>query len=164
MRILEGFDGLDARADAFRQRGAGRLADAVDGEDGRAIEARRKIRRSGMRQMVGHEMKSLPERTSKKLFDGTVHLTEPQPEGFLDPRIPTTRRDIAFGAASGSNDRRHDRYRAAVRPACFRQKRIARSGSWCGLSQFGLLGMLDAIEAFLLDGGDELAIDEQRSR
>jgi hypothetical protein len=28
----------------------------------------------------------------------------------------------------------------------------------------GLFAALDAIEAFLLDGGDELAIDEQRSR
>ena len=28
----------------------------------------------------------------------------------------------------------------------------------------GFLGMLDAVEAFLLDGGDEFAIDEQRSR
>ncbi len=39
MRILEGLDGLDPGADGFRQRGAGGLADAVDGEDRRAFEA-----------------------------------------------------------------------------------------------------------------------------
>ena len=39
MRIVECFDGLDTRTDGLRQGGAGRLADAVDGEDGRAIEA-----------------------------------------------------------------------------------------------------------------------------
>ncbi len=83
MRILECFDGLDTRTDGLRQRGAGRLADSVDGEDGRAIEARREIRRSGVCQMVWHEMQSLPQRTSKKFFDSTAHLTKPQPEGLL---------------------------------------------------------------------------------
>ena len=86
------------------------LADAVDGEDGGAIETRREIRRSGVRQMMGHEMKPLPKRTSKKLFESTLHLTEPQLEGFLD-LAPTTRGDIASGAAWDQTSRRHDRYR-----------------------------------------------------
>jgi hypothetical protein len=30
-----------------------------------------------MRQMMGHEMESLPERTSKKFFDGALDLAEP---------------------------------------------------------------------------------------
>ena len=68
---------------AFASEEPGRLADSVDGEDGRAIEARREIRRSGMCQMVRHEMQSLPQRTSKKFFDCTAHLTKPQPEGLL---------------------------------------------------------------------------------
>src|SRR6266566_3771387 len=88
MRILERFDGLDTRPDTLRQRGAGRLADSVDGEDGRAIEARREIRRRGVGHMVRHEMQSLPERTSETFLDGTAHLTKPQSEGLLQPRIP----------------------------------------------------------------------------
>jgi hypothetical protein len=39
VRIVEGFDGLDTRTSGLRQQRAGDLADAVDGEDGRAIEA-----------------------------------------------------------------------------------------------------------------------------
>src|SRR4029453_5229646 len=69
MRILERLDGLDTRTDGFRKRGAGRLAHSVDGEDGRAIEARREICRSRMCQMVRHEMQSLSQRTSKNFFD-----------------------------------------------------------------------------------------------
>ena len=37
--------------------------------------------------MVGYEMKSLPQRTSKKLLGDTAHLTEPQQEDFLKPRV-----------------------------------------------------------------------------
>lgn len=37
--------------------------------------------------MVGHEMKPLPQRTSKKLLGDAAHLAEPQQEGFLKPRI-----------------------------------------------------------------------------
>ncbi len=39
VRIVEGFDGLDTRTNGLRQRRAGYLADPVDGENGRAIEA-----------------------------------------------------------------------------------------------------------------------------
>jgi hypothetical protein len=41
-----------------------------------------------MCHMVGHEMKLLPKRTPKKLLDGIAHLTKPQPERFLKPRVP----------------------------------------------------------------------------
>ena len=37
--------------------------------------------------MVRHEVKFLPQRASKKLFGDTAHLTEPQQEDFLKPRI-----------------------------------------------------------------------------
>src|SRR5205085_7409292 len=40
-----------------------------------------------MCQMVRYEVKFLPQRTSKNLFGDTAHLTEPQQEGFLKPRI-----------------------------------------------------------------------------
>jgi hypothetical protein len=59
--------------------------------------------------MVGHEMKSLPQRTSKKPLGDAAHLAEPQQEGFLKPRI--TRREIAFGAAGGRTSMPRDRYR-----------------------------------------------------
>ena len=39
VRIIDVFDGLDTRPNGLRQRRAGYLADSVDGEDGRAIEA-----------------------------------------------------------------------------------------------------------------------------
>jgi len=39
MRIFECLDNLDPRTDGLCQRGAGRLADSVDSEDRRAIEA-----------------------------------------------------------------------------------------------------------------------------
>src|SRR5882757_8767132 len=39
VRIVERFDGLDTRTSGLRQQRAGYLADPVDGEDGRAIEA-----------------------------------------------------------------------------------------------------------------------------
>ena len=70
MRIFECLDGLEARAVRLRQRGAGRFADAVDGDDRRAIEAGREIRRSGGRQVVGDELESLPQGPSEKLVHG----------------------------------------------------------------------------------------------
>jgi hypothetical protein len=39
VRIVERLDLLDTGANGLRQRRAGDLADPVDGEDGRAIEA-----------------------------------------------------------------------------------------------------------------------------
>jgi hypothetical protein len=53
----------------------------------------------------------------------------------------------------------------ANREACLLQAKADRAlGELVRVIPSGLLGVLDAIEAFLLDGGDELAIDEQRSR
>src|SRR5579863_4415426 len=161
MRVLEGFNGLDPRANALRQRGAGRLADPVDGEDGCAIEPRREIRRCGVGQMVGHEMESLAERASKKFFDRTLHLTEPQAEGFLDPRIPP------FGAISLPAQLGIKRIGdmidiAAGEAGVFQAKADRALGELVRVIPSGFLGMLDPIEALLLDGGDEPAIDEQR--
>src|SRR5258708_30828062 len=50
VRIVECFDRLYARTDGLRQGRAGRLADAVDDADRRAIESSREICRDGMSQ------------------------------------------------------------------------------------------------------------------
>jgi hypothetical protein len=38
--------------------------------------------------MMGHEMKPLLQPTPKQLLSDTAHLTKPQSEDFLKPRIP----------------------------------------------------------------------------
>jgi hypothetical protein len=49
--------------------------------------------------------------------------------------------------------------------ACLFQAKADRAlGELVRVIPIGFLGMLDTIEAFLLDGGDELAIDEQCCR
>ena len=75
MRIVDGFDGLDAMPLGFCQRGACGFADAVDRQDRRAVEARRKVGRSGVCQMVGYEMKFWPEGTSEQ-FLGDYNVAE----------------------------------------------------------------------------------------
>src|ERR1700735_749285 len=88
MRIVEYLDFLDARSDGLGERGTGRLANAIDGEDRRAVEARGKIRRGGMRQVVRHEVKSLAERAPEQFVDRPLHLTDPERKGFLKLGIP----------------------------------------------------------------------------
>jgi hypothetical protein len=61
MRVLEGLDGLDARADRLRQHRSRALTDTVDGENRRAFERRRKIRRRRMGEMMRHEMQLWPQ-------------------------------------------------------------------------------------------------------
>ena len=114
-----------------------------------------------MCQMVGHEMKSLPQRTSKKLVDGTAHLTEPQPEGLLKPRIPP------LGAISLSAQFGVERVCDVIdiaggEPGVVQAEADRTFGELMRVVEFGLLAVLDAIEPFLLDGGDERAVDEQR--
>src|SRR6185437_2783433 len=162
MRILECFDGPDVRPDSLRQRGGSRFADSIDGEDGRAIEAGRKIRGSGVRQMMRHEMQSVPERASKKVFDGTPHLTESQPKGLLAPRIPP------FGAISHSAHLRIKRVCnmidiAGVEFGMVQAKPDCAFRELMRVIEFSLLAVLDAIESLLLGRGDELVVDEQRS-
>ena len=67
-----------------------------------------------MRQMVGHEMKSLPQRTPKNLLGDAAHLAEPQQESLLDTAdSPTNRGEIASGAVPDRTNRPRDRYRRA---------------------------------------------------
>jgi hypothetical protein len=161
MRIVECFDGLDPLALGLRERRAGRLADAVDGEDGRAIEARREIRRGGMRQMVGHKMKSLLQRAPKKLVGDAGHLAEPQPEGFLEPRIPplgaiSPPPQLGVKRVCDMTDITGDE------PGVVQAKANRAFGELMRVIELSLLAVFEAIESFLLDGGDERAVDEQR--
>ena len=91
MRIVENLDFLDVGACGFRKRGAGGLANSVDGENRGAIEAGWKIGRGGMRQVVGNEMEFLAKRASEQFIDRRGHLTDSQTESFLELRIPKFR-------------------------------------------------------------------------
>ena len=54
-----------------------------------------------MRQVVRHEMKSLPKLTSKKLIGDPAHLAEPQQKDFLKPRIKPPLGAISLSAQLG---------------------------------------------------------------
>src|ERR1700739_273156 len=72
----------------FRERRACGFADPADRQDRRAIEARWKIGRGGMCQVVGYEMKFLSQRPSKNFLGDAAHLAKPELEGLLKLRIP----------------------------------------------------------------------------
>src|SRR4029079_13403032 len=144
MRILERFDRPAPRANAFRQRGAGGLADSVDSEDGCAIEARREIRRSGVREIVGGEMQSPSQRTSKNLFDGAAYLIKPQPKGVLKPLVPP------LGAKSRPAQIRIERVRdmidiVSVEPGVFQAKADRMLRELMRIIECSRLAVLDAI-------------------
>src|SRR6516165_6288623 len=114
-----------------------------------------------MCQMVGHEMKSLPQRTSKKLLGNTAHLPEPQQESFLEPRIPP------LGAISRSAQLGVERVCHVIDIAggelgVIQAEADRTLGELMRVVEFRFLTVLDAFEPFLLDGGDERAVDEQR--
>ena len=116
-----------------------------------------------MRQMVWHEMQSFAQRTSKQLLDSRAYLAEPQMEGFLNPRIPP------FGAITPLAQLGVKRVGDVIdiargEPGMLQAKANRALGELMRVIPIGLLAVLDTIEPFLLDGGDKLAVDEQRSR
>ena len=163
VRIVEGFDRRNPRALGLCELGAGRLADAVDVEDGRAIEAGRKIGGSRMRQMVRHEMEFLRELPSEKLLGHALHLAEPQQEGLLPLRKPP------FGIEPRAAQLRIEGVGDVIdvvggEPGMFQAPADRALGKLMRIVEMRFLGVLDAVEALLLDGGDELAVDQQRRR
>src|SRR5689334_18675085 len=111
--------------------------------------------------MVWHEMKSLPQRTSQKLIGNIAHLTDPQPEGLLEPRIPPLGA-ISLSAQRGVERICHVIEIARGQPGIFQAEADRTFGELMGVIEFSLLAVLDAIEPLLLDGDDEFAVDEQR--
>ena len=114
-----------------------------------------------MCHMVGHEMKALPKRTSKKLLGNAAHLAKPQPEGFLKPRIPPLGA-ILRPAQLGAERICHVIDVAGGQPGMVQAETDRTLGELMRVVEFRRLAVLDAIEPFLLDGGDQRAVDEQR--
>ncbi|OIQ65735.1 hypothetical protein GALL_527020 [mine drainage metagenome] len=114
-----------------------------------------------MRQMVGHEMKSLPKRTSKNLLGNAAHLAKPQSESFLKPRIPPLGA-ILRPAQLGVERICHMIDIAGGKPGIIQARTDRLLGELMRVVEVRRLTVLDAIEPFLLDGGDERAVDKQR--
>ena len=106
-------------------------------------------------------MQPLPQRTSKKFFDRTAHLAKPQPEGLLRPRIPPPG-TISLPAQLGVKRVCDMTDIADGEPGVIEAKADRTFGELMRVIVFRPLAVLDAIEPFLLDGGDERAVDEQR--
>src|SRR5450631_3305356 len=114
-----------------------------------------------MCHMVGHEMKPLPKRASKNFLRNTAHLTKPQPESFLKPRIPPL--GAILGPAQLGVERIcHVIDIAGGKPGMVQAETDRTLGKLMRVVEFRRLAVFDAIEPFLLDGGDERAVDEQR--
>src|ERR1700754_3575392 len=114
-----------------------------------------------MCHMVGYEMKAVSKRTSKKLLGSTLHLAKPQPERFLKPRIPPLRA-ILRPAHLGIERIGHVIDIAGGKPGMVQAETDRTFGQLMRVVEFRLLAVFDAVEPFLLDGRDELAVDEQR--
>src|SRR5690348_17198620 len=111
--------------------------------------------------MMGHEMKFLPERTSENFSGDVAHLAEPEMEGFLEFRVPP------FGAillaALYRIEGVGDVIDIVAGKSCVLQAIADRAlRKLVRIVEIRFLAVLDAIEAFLLDRGDELAVNEQR--
>src|SRR5258708_2903951 len=115
-----------------------------------------------MCEMVGHEMKSLPQRTFKKLLGDTAHLAEPQQEDFLRPRIRPP-----LGAKSRSAQLGVERVCHVIdigggEPGIIQAETNRTLGELMRVVDVRQLAVFDAIEPLLLNGDDERAVDEQR--
>jgi len=115
-----------------------------------------------MCHVVGHEMKPLPKRTSRKLLGNAAHLTKPQPESFLKPRIPP------LGAIIRPAQLGVERICYVIdipggKPGIVQAETDRTLGELMRVIEFRRLTVFDAIEPLLLNGGDKRAVDEQRS-
>ena len=115
-----------------------------------------------MCQMVGYEMKSLPQRTSKKLLGDTAHLAEPQQEDLLKSRIRPPLGAKSRSAQLGIERVCHVIDIAGGEPGVIQAEADRTRGELMRVVDVRRLAMLDAIEPLFLDGGDKFAIDEQR--
>ena len=114
-----------------------------------------------MRHMMRHEVKVLLERPSKKLLDGALHLTKPQPERFLQPRIPPFLAILRM-AHLGIERIGHVIDIAGGQPGMVQAKTDRAFGQLMRVVELRRLAVLDAVESFFLDGRDKLAIDQER--
>src|SRR5580658_239847 len=105
-----------------------------------------------MCQMVGHEVKSLPQPMSKKFICDAAHLTEPQQEDFLEPRIHPP-----LGAKSRSPQLRVERVGHVIdiaggEPGMVQAETDRPLWQLMRVVDVRQLAIFDAIEPLLLDG------------
>src|SRR5258708_35596728 len=115
-----------------------------------------------MCQMVGHEMKSLPQRASKKLLGDTAHLTEPQQEDLLKPRIHPPLGAKSPSAQLGVERVCHVIDIAGGEPGIIQAGTDRTLGELMRVVDVRSLAMFYASESLLLDGATELAVGEHR--
>src|SRR5262245_59265088 len=115
-----------------------------------------------MRQMVRHEMKSLPQRPPKNPLGHTAHLAEPQEEDFLPSRMRPPLSAKMGSAQLGVERICHMVDIAATQPSVIQTETDRMLGELVRIVYVCFLTVLDAVEPFLLGGGDERAVDDQR--
>src|SRR5258708_34118567 len=111
-----------------------------------------------MCQMVGHEMKSLPQRASKKLLGDTAHLTEPQQEDFLKSRIRPPLGAKPRSAQLGVERVCHVIDIAGGEPGIIQAETDRTLGELMRVVDVRHLAMLKAVQHLLLEGANEPAV------
>jgi len=105
-------------------------------------------------------MKILPERTPEQLVDDPAHLAEPQPEGFLEFRIPPLGA-ILLPPQFGIVRIGHVIDIGGGQPGMVQAETDRAFGELMRVVELRRLAVLDSVEPFLLDGRDQHAVDEQ---
>src|SRR5258706_10765942 len=105
-----------------------------------------------MCQMVGYEMKSLPQRTSKQFLGDAAHLAEPQQEGFLEPRIRPPLGKKSLSSQLGVERVGHVVDIAGAEPGVIQAGTDRTLGQLMRVVDVRQLAIFDAIEPLLLDG------------
>ena len=116
-----------------------------------------------MREMVRHEMKSLPQRPPKNPLGHAAYLTEPQKEDFLPSRIRPPLGPKLRSAQPGLERICHMVDIAGAQPGIIQAETDRMLGELVRVVDVRFLAVLDAVEPFLLGSGDERAVDEHRS-
>src|ERR1700761_8768597 len=116
-----------------------------------------------MREMMRHAMEFLRELSSQQLLGNALHLAEPQQESFLPLRKPPI--GIEPRAAQLRIEGIGDVVDVTGGKAGMFQAPADRAlGKLMRIVVMRFLGVLDAVEALLLDGCDQLAVDQERRR
>jgi hypothetical protein len=109
-------------------------------------------------------MKSLPQRPPKNPLGHTAHLAEPQEEDFLPSRIRPPLGAKLHSAQLGVERICHMVDIAATQPCVIQTETDRMLGELVRVVYVRFLTVLDAVEPFLLGGGDERAVDDARRR
>jgi hypothetical protein len=142
-------------------RRAGSLADAVDDEDRGRIEAGRIVGRSGMGEMMGHELQRPTEIPPQNPCGRVVDLIEPLQELRLQPAVRPPFCVKLCAAKPGIERVRHAVDLASLKPRMIQTKTDRILGKLVRIVHPRFLGMLDSGEPLFLASRHDLAIDNQ---